>query len=217
MVKIGVFDSGIGGQSVATALQTAFPNDEVIFVHDSAHVPYGTKTEEEILTLALPKLKDLKMRGCELIVIACNSLSTSVLPELKKSLPAVKLIPVEPMLEEALAITKTGIVTVCATPRTLSSGRYADLMKRYCQNSVVIEPDCSEWAYMIEKNLVDRARIKVVVEDSLEQGSDVIVLGCTHYHWIEKLIKEIVADKAEVIQPENKIVALVKKELARLG
>ncbi len=213
-MNIGVFDSGVGGQSVATALGVAFPEHDIIFVNDNANVPYGTKTEEELFDLTLPRLKSLVDQGCKIIVVACNSVSTTILPKLQEQL-GTPLIGVVPMVEQACEMTKSGIIAVCATPTTLSSRYYKDLCHKYATDKVVIEPDCSQWASMIENETIDRLKIEMVVSDAIEQGADVVVLGCTHYHWIQSLISYVCGEKAAVIQPEMWVVDQVKQALAQ--
>lgn len=214
MANIGVFDSGVGGQSVATAISLALPDDDVIFINDHENVPYGTKSESELYNLALPKLQQLLEKDCEIIVIACNSVSTTIIDQLREALP-VELIGVEPMVKEAANISKQEIIAVCATPATLASARYRELCREYANPTVVLEPDCSEWAFMIENDAIDRARITHTIEDVLAQGADVIVLGCTHYHWVESLIKTVVGNKAMVLQPEPTIIEHVRLALGR--
>jgi glutamate racemase len=214
-MKIGVFDSGVGGQSVATALSVALPEQDVIFAHDNEHVPYGTKTEEQLFEYSLPILQGLGGKDCKLIVVACNSLSTTILDKLQAKI-TVPLIGVEPMISQASTVTKTGIIAVCATPRTLASNRYRELC-RAAANCMFVEPDCSEWALMIEQDMIDRTKIKISIEDALDQGADVIILGCTHYHWIESLIKSIVGNRAVVLQPEEQIIDRVKLAIEQLG
>jgi glutamate racemase len=211
MKTIGVFDSGVGGKSVANAIQKAIPNDKVIYVEDRKNIPYGTKTPAELKALTLPILNKLS-KECDVIVIACNTVTTTIIEDLRTSLP-VPLIGLEPMVKPAAEQTKTGVIAVCATPTTLASKRYQWLKEIYAKGVKVIEPDCSDWTSMIESNQVNRERIQQPIEHSLAQGADVIVLGCTHYHWIEDLINDIVQDKAQVLQPEQPVIKQLKKVL----
>jgi glutamate racemase len=126
------------------------------------------------------------------------------------------MIGMEPMVKPAAEQTKSKIIAVCATPKTLTSERYKWLKDTYAQGVQVLEPDCSDWALMIESNSIDREKVAKRIEEVIEQGADQIVLGCTHYHWIEELIKEIAAGRANVIQPEAPVVAQLKRVLARL-
>lgn len=212
-MKIGVFDSGIGGLSVAQAIEKALPEHEIIFVNDKENVPYGTKRPAELLRLVEPILQGLAQGGCGVIVVACNTVSTTIIKDLRQKL-AVPLIAVEPMVKPAAKRTETGVIAVCATPTTLASKRYAWLKEEYAKSVQVIEPDCSDWAYMIEHNAVEESKIRVRIEEVLAENADVIVLGCTHYHWIEELIKGMTRGKAVVIQPEPAIIRRLKTVLA---
>jgi len=214
-MKIGVFDSGVGGQAVATSIGLALPEEDVIFINDHENVPYGTKTELQLLEFTRPKLQNLTAQGCKVIVIACNSVSTTILDQLQSEF-TVPLIGVEPMVEEAVNRSKSKVITVCATPRTLKSKRYGQLCQEYAGETAIIEPDCSEWADMIENQSIDRLKIELTIRDTLEQGADVIVLGCTHYHWIQALIASVCEERATIVQPEQHIIKKVKTTLEQL-
>ncbi|MGH7196129.1 MAG: glutamate racemase [Candidatus Saccharimonadales bacterium] len=213
-MTIGVFDSGVGGLSVAEAIQKAYPNFVVEFLSDSANMPYGDKTPDELLALAAPILQNLAARA-DVIVIACNTLSTTLLPEIKKLIqkPIIALVP---MVKPAAAMTKSQIIAVCATPTTLASRRYNELKQAYAKDIKVLQPDCSDWAQMIEHKIIDQRAIAARIDQVLAAGADVIVLGCTHYHWIEAEIKYLAAGRAQVLQPEPAIVRELGRVLADL-
>jgi glutamate racemase len=213
IMKIGVFDSGIGGLSVARAIETALPEHEVIFVNDEKNVPYGTKQPTELLRLVIPILQGMVQQGCEVIVVACNTVSTTIISDLRQKI-SLPLIAVEPMIKPAAERTKTGVIAVCATPTTLASKRYGWLKETYAKGLRVIEPDCSDWASMIEHKAVDESKVRARIEEVLVQKADVIVLGCTHYHWIEDLIKRLTEGRAAVIQPEQAIVRQLRRIIA---
>jgi glutamate racemase len=214
MISIGVFDSGVGGLSVANAIQKALPDVKVILKEDSKNLPYGTKTPEQLLKLVEPILQQMISEGCQVIVVACNTVTTTIINELRHRI-SVPLIGMEPMVKPASEQTKTGIFAVFATPTTLASKRYAELKATYAQDKRVIEPDCSTWSYMIEHDEVDEDRIRRNVVLALDEGADIIVLGCTHYHWIETLIRSLAEGKAQVLQPEQPVIAQLKKVLER--
>ncbi len=214
-MKIGVFDSGVGGLSMANAIRAALPDAEVVLKQDKEHVPYGLRTPDEILGLVTPIFQELVDEGCQVIVVACNTVTTTLIKELRErfSLP---LIAVEPMIKPATGLTKTGIIAVCATPTTLASPRYAELKQEYAQGITVLEPDCGDWPAMIEHKQIDEKVIEKRINEVLAQNADVIVLACTHYHWIEEEIKTLAGSKAQVIQPELAIIEQLKRVLARL-
>lgn len=212
MTKIGVFDSGVGGLSVATAIEKALPSLDVVYVNDRKNVPYGSKTPEVLFDLVLPILQDLVNQGCQAIVIACNTVTTTLIAELRQALP-VPLVGIEPMVKPAAELTKTGVIAVCATPATLKSERYTWLKDSYAHGKTVLEPDCSQWSYMIEHNKVNDAYIQRQVTEMCEAGADVIVLGCTHYHWIEEKVRAMTQGRALVIQPEQAVIKQLQKVL----
>jgi len=215
-MKIGVFDSGIGGLSVANAIEKALPGDEIVFASDAAHVPYGTKSPEEILSYVEPILQKLLESGCAVIVIACNTVSTTLIDILRQRF-SIPLVAVEPMVKPAAAQTKTGVIAVCATPTTLNSPQYARLKSTYAQGVRVLEPDCSDWSLMIENKAIDTEKVRRQIEDVISKKADVIVLGCTHYHWIEQEIKVIANGQAIVLQPEQAIIRQLKRVLEQLA
>lgn len=216
-MKIGVFDSGVGGLSVVNAIKKALPEIEILYVEDKVNLPYGTKTSEELFRLTLPLLNKLSNEGCQIIVIACNTVTTTIIEELRSSL-SVPLVGMEPMIKPAAEISKNKTIAVCATPTTLSSKRYEWLKETYAKECSVLEPDCSDWAYMIENDRLDRNKIQQRITEVCEAGADTIVLGCTHYHWIEEDIQKI-ADEygALVLQPEQPVIEQLKRTIPTLA
>jgi glutamate racemase len=214
-MKIGVFDSGIGGKAVARAIERAIPVTTIIVREDRANIPYGNKSPDELLVLVTPILDEMVKAGCRVIVIACNTVSTTIIAELREQCK-VPLIAMEPMIKPAAEQTKTGIIAVCATPSTLESERYLWLKETYASKVTVLEPECADWAYMIEAEQVDGFKIAQRILDVLAQGADIIVLGCTHYHWIEHEIRVLSEGHAKVLQPEQPVIAQLKRVIERL-
>jgi glutamate racemase len=215
-IKIGVFDSGVGGLSVANAIKIALPDCEIIYRDDSEHVPYGTKTLEQIYDFTKPILEDLIAEGCFVIVIACNTVTTNLIARFRQELN-IPFVGMEPMVKPAANATSSGVIAVCATPKTLESERYKWLKQRYAASIKVLEPDCSDWSYMIETNTLDREKIAKTVDFVCEKGADQIVLGCTHYHWIEEEIKDLAKGRAKVLQPEKPVIKQLKSVLEQLA
>jgi len=214
-VKIGVFDSGVGGLSVVNAIKKAIPDLEIVYKEDKEHVPYGTRNINEIYGFVKPIFQSFVDDGCQVIVVACNTVTTNLISRLREEFD-VPMVGMEPMVKPAAAASKSKIIAVCATPRTLESERYQWLKDQFARGVEAIEPDCSDWAYMVETNRVDREKIAKIVEDSIRAGADQIVLGCTHYHWIEELIKELANGRAEVIQPEIAVIEQLKRIITEM-
>jgi glutamate racemase len=212
MAKVGVFDSGVGGESVANAIKKALPDLEVVYVYDREHLPYGTKAPTEIKGYVMPILQDLVNQGCQIIVIACNTVTTTLIDDLRGALP-IPLIGMEPMVKPAAEMTQTGIIAVCATPTTLASPRYKWLKETYAADKTVLEPDCSDWTKLIEDHEIDRIHVHEQIESVCQAGADIIVLGCTHYHWIEDIIAQEAAGRATIVQPEQPVIEQLKRVL----
>ena len=214
--KIGVFDSGVGGLSVANAIKHALSEADVVYLDDKAHVPYGNRDILEIKEFVIPILQELERQGCQVIVIACNTVTTNLIGDLRKIIK-VPLIGMEPMIKPAAKISNSKVIAVCATPATLNSKRYAFLKTNFAKGIIVLEPDCSDWSHMIQTNRLDTDKITRIIDDVCNNGADVIVLGCTHYHWIEDLIIQLSKNRAFVMQPELPVIEELKRVLGRLS
>lgn len=212
-MRIGVFDSGIGGEAVAQALRLQFPSAEIYTVNDKENVPYGSKTTDEITRLTDAAIQPLLLRDCDVIVIACNSATTAAIGTLRGRYPEQFFIGIEPMIKTAAMQTKTGVVAICATPATLQSARYEELKSAYGSKLVYIEPDCSDWASLIESNTIAREHIDEIVLGATAKNADVIVLGCTHYHWIKEEIRVAADGNVTVLEPSDAIGRRVKEIL----
>lgn len=210
MVKLGVFDSGIGGKSVADRLNELFPEAEIIFVNDSPNVPYGTRPKHEIISLTDAAIKPLLDKNCNAIIIACNTATTNAIDYLRLTYPDTHFVGMEPMIKPAASLTKTGTIAVLATPGTLASDKYAHLKQTWARNIKVIEPDCSDWASLIENGQSDTIDLDSTISQLLDKHVDVIVLGCTHYHWLKQDIQNLVGDKVSVLEPSDAIGARIE-------
>jgi len=204
-MKIGVFDSGIGGKAIAERLERDYPSDEVLYVNDSKHVPYGSRSSEEIISLTDAAIQPLLDAQCDVVVLARNTATAAAIEFLREKYPTTPFVGLEPMVKPAAQQTKTGVIAICATPATLNSSRYRGLKDTYANDVKVVEPDCSRWASMIEHNQVQHGHIARTIEGVLKQGADVIVLACTHYHWIKEEITGLVAGRAIILDPSEAI------------
>jgi glutamate racemase len=214
-IKIGVFDSGVGGLSVVKAIHKELPDLEIVYKDDKIHVPYGNREVDEIHRFVKPIFQSFIDEGCQVIVVACNTVTTNLIEKLRQEF-SIPMTGMEPMVGPAAKATKTETIAVCATSRTLQSGRYKWLKQKYANGITVLEPDCDNWAKMIENNTLNRERVAKTIEGVCDAGADQIVLGCTHFHWIEQSIKDMTKGKAEVIQPEEAAITQLRRVLARL-
>ena len=213
-MRIGVFDSGVGGKAVAGKLQELLPNAEIISVDDHDHVPYGDRTPENIIELTKIAIQPLLAMGCGAIIIACNTATTVAISSLRATYPSVNFIGIEPMVKPAATITKSKIIAVLATPKTLQSSRYKELKDTWAQGITILEPDCSDWAALIENNDSTKIQVEATTAKLLKEGVDVIVLGCTHYHMIKERIVDAAGDNVTVLEPTDAIANRIKSLLA---
>lgn len=204
-MKIGIFDSGIGGEAVAADLAQHFPKASILSFSDREHLPYGSKTPKQIKQFVDQAIQPILLANCDVIVIACNTATTIALPELRIRYPDQVFIGIEPMIKPAVSLTSSGIICVCATPATLASERYLQLKRDFGKDRTFVEPDCHDWAEMIEDNSVSEKIISKRINDAITAGADTIVLGCTHYHWIKGLIESVAGNRAIVIEPTEYI------------
>lgn len=213
-MKIGVFDSGIGGKAIAEALKPILENNtKIILINDQKNIPYGDKTASEIIRLTDNAIQPLLKKNCDIIIIACNTATATAIDNLREKYPNQKFVGIEPMIKPASKLTKSKIIAVCATPATLASPRYKNLVKKFGAGLKIIEPNCSNWAKMIENGQIDQKQIAKIVNNACNYGADIIVLGCTHYCWIKDLVTDICAGRAKVLEPSAAIGYRVKKIL----
>lgn len=209
-MKIGVFDSGIGGQAVAEQLRVLIPDAEILSVNDSAHVPYGSRSPEEIISLTKHAIQPLLEASCDVIVIACNTATTVAIRELRETYPTMKFVGIEPMVKPAASLTESGRIAVLATPATLQSARYQELKDTWAKGVTIEEPDCSDWASLIEHEKSDQVPIESVIEDLVSRDVDVIVLACTHYHWLKDRAELAAKGRAKILEPSDAISRRIK-------
>ena len=205
MIRIGVFDSGIGGKAVADKLQQLFPHVEILFVNDSHNVPYGSDRRAEIVQKTEKAIQPLLQANCDAIVIACNTATTNAIADLRAHHPHIHFVGIEPMIKPAARLSQSGAIAVFATPSTLKSHRYHQLKNQWAPRLTVIEPDCSQWASLIEKGEGKRIDLHATINEIKRWQTDVIVLGCTHYHHIKDRIERTAGPGVKVLEPSDAI------------
>lgn len=200
---IGVFDSGIGGLSVLSAIAKALPHADLAYLADTANVPYGNKDNAFIQRRALSIGHFLVERGCSLIVVACNTATAAAVAALRHALPDIPVVGVEPGIKPAAATTKSGRIAVLATESTARSERLARLIRQHAGSVQVDILPCPGWATKVESlkpedpDFSESARR--LLEPILAAGADRIVLGCTHYAFLAPVLEPIVNRRARLI------------------
>ena len=186
-MNIGVFDSGRGGEFIAEGLKKLLPEHEYIVVNDREHVPYGSRTTGEVTALTDSAIQPLLDASCEIIVIACNTATMAAITTLRATYPATKFVGIEPMLKPAAAMSQTAHIAVLATPLTLQSKRYRQLVADYTNGVKVSEPNTAGWATAIEHNTPSQISF-VELQELITAGCDILVLACTHYLALHSLL-----------------------------
>lgn len=203
--RIGIFDSGVGGVSVLRSLLEVLPRHDVIFLADQAHVPYGRRPLEEVLTFSFEITRWLLDKGCVEIIVACNTASAAALHELRKAFPEVPFVGMEPAVKPAAEQTRSGVVGVIATPATFQGELYSSVIERFANHVTVMENTCPGLVEEIEAGHLQGAETRRILEKALrpmlEKGIDTIVLGCTHFPLVIPLIEEIAGAGVRVIDP----------------
>ena len=213
--SIGVFDSGIGGLTVANAISTLLPRESLLYVADNARAPYGPRPAAEIRAFSFAITRALLRAGAKLIVVACNTATSVAIDELRATWPDVLFVGTEPAVKPAAA---GRAVLVMATEATLASRRYRELRARYLADRRVWENPCRGLVPLIEAgDSSTRGFLRDVLAEPLAGGVDTIVLGCTHYPLIGEQIRELAGDGVTVIDPAGGAAAQVQRLLTRHG
>lgn len=218
---IGIFDSGVGGLSVFRAIRQALPGEDLIFLADQAHVPYGSRSLEEVRAFSEGITRFLLSQGAKLIVVACNTASAAALHHLRQVFPQTPFVGMEPAVKPAAEQTRSGVVGVLATPATFQGALYASVIERFANGVTVLQDTCPGLVMAIEAGQLEGPEVRRILEKALHsmlaQGIDTVVLGCTHFPFVIPLIQEIVGPQVRVIDPAPAVARQVERLLAAHG
>jgi glutamate racemase len=211
-LKVGVFDSGLGGLTVVSAIQKVFKGADIFYIADTAYAPYGEKTPQQILERCDNITKYLlEKHGIEALIVACNTATSAAIKHLREKFPFLIVIGTEPGIKPAIMITKTLKVGVLATPATLKGNKYQDLVNELSSIKKVelYEQSCIGLVEQIEKGEIDSQKTFDMLEKWLNpmkaNNVDTIVLGCTHYPLVDSVIKKIMGENINLIETGNAI------------
>ena len=200
---IGVFDSGAGGLTVVRALRRALPGEDIIYLGDTARVPYGSKSPRTVEKYSLACQRFLLDRGVKLVLIACNTASANALPALRDASPVPVIGAVEPGAQSALAATKSGHIGVIGTLGTVRSGAYAKAISERDPSAKLVALACPLFVPLAEEGWTDDEVAALVARRYLVQlfaqdpSIDTLVLGCTHYPLLRDVITRVAAEIAK--------------------
>lgn len=217
---IGVFDSGVGGISVLHEVRALLPYEDLCYVADSGHCPYGGQTEDYIRERSLRITEWLIARGAKCIVVACNT-ATAAAAGLLRTTFSVPIIAMEPAIKPAVVATHTGVVGVLATVGTSHSERLTSLIERFGRGVQVLTQPCPGLVEYIEAGDLSGAQVRTLLQDYvtplIERGADTLVLGCTHYPFLRPLLAEIVGPEVALIDTGAAVARRTQELLAADG
>jgi len=218
---IGIFDSGIGGLSVMRHIRAMLPAHPLIYLADQVHVPYGTRSLEEVRAFSFEITRFLIGKGARIIVVACNTASAAALHSLREQFPDVPFVGMEPAVKPAASQTHSGVVGVLATPATFQGELFASVVERFAQGVKILKSTCPGLVEEIEKGraggIKARRILKEAIQPMLEQQVDTIVLGCTHYPFALDTISEITGPDVEVIDPSPAVARQAVRVMEQFG
>jgi len=220
-VPVGIFDSGVGGLSVLRAVREFMPEQDILYLADQAHVPYGPRPLIQVREFAEGITRFLLDRGARLIVVACNAASAASLHYLRNTFPGVPFVGMEPAVKPAAEQTRSGVVGVLATPATFQGALYASVLERFARDVTVLQDTCPGLVAEVESGNLEGDAVREILTNALspmlQAGIDTVVLGCTHYPFVIPLIQEIAGPGVRVIDPAPAIARQTRRLLSQNG
>lgn len=215
--SIGIFDSGVGGLSVYQAVRRALPAEDLIYIADSVHAPYGDRSADFIMARAVALTEFLIQAGAKAIVVACNTATVIAVSRLRQ-LFSIPIIALEPAIKPAVAQTRTGTIAVLATRRTIESPAVARLCRAHGGHKRILLQPCPGFVEQVERNAIEHPDTEYLirrhVEPLLADGADVLVLGCTHYVYLAEQIARIAGADVRLLDSSA---AVARQVVQRLG
>jgi glutamate racemase len=216
-----MFDSGIGGLTVLREVRKWLPRERIVYLGDTARVPYGNRSPETVTRYSLENTRFLVNKGIKLLIVACNTSSAVALPTLKKNLPIPVIGVIDPPAQEAVRRTQSGRIGVIGTRATIRSDAYQKAIKRLDRSIEVISRACPLFVPVVEEGLeedeIARVTVKKYLADFRDSGIDVLVMGCTHYPILERQIRELLGDEIYIVNTGRETSREVEKVLRKLN
>ncbi len=226
---IGVFDSGLGGLTILKEFLKVLPQYDYVYLGDNARTPYGNKSQELIYNYTKEAVNFLFRKGCQLVIIACNTASAKALKKiqqewLKKHYPSRRVLGVIiPAVEEVSEIikfaSKANCIGVIGTRSTIESGVYNKELSKHCKNFKIYEQACPLLVPLIEEGWIKKRETRMILKNYLrplkQKKVNILILGCTHYPILLKPIKEIMGRQCRVLNPPEFIARKLEDYLKR--
>ncbi|MGM8215534.1 glutamate racemase [Bacillaceae bacterium W0354] len=201
---IGVIDSGVGGLTVLHELKRQLPKEQFIYIGDTLRCPYGSKEKEEVIKYTWEMVQYLLQFNIKMLVVACNTATALVIDQLKEHLTIPVVGVIEPGARAAIKATNTNHIAIIGTTNTIYSRAYVTALQKINSDIMTTSIACPKFVPMIEQGNVYGEEPKAVVEEALnplklDQQTDTLILGCTHYPIIQPIIEEVVGEKITVL------------------
>jgi len=220
VVTIGVFDSGVGGLSILDEALQQLPHHNYIYFADSANAPYGDKPPQWIAERSLQICHYLMEQDCSAIVVACNTATAEAIATIRSTLD-IPIIGVEPGIKPAAMQSQNGIVGVLATEATLNSDKFNALLATLPEHCQFIKQAGAGLVPLIEAGLIETPEMQALLRSHLkpiqDQGADTLVLGCTHYPFLKKMIRAVVGDSMTLIDTSDAVVRQLLRQIHQQG
>jgi glutamate racemase len=218
---VGVFDSGIGGLTVVKRLSSVLPEENIVYFGDTARVPYGSKSNATVIEYSIQDARFLMNKNVKAIVVACNTASSVALQEIKNHFNVPVIGMIEPGAAAAVNSTGNGKIGVIGTRATINNQAYSKEIRKINPDIEVFEQACPLFVPLAEEGMIDHQATRLIASEYLtglrEKGIDTLVLGCTHYPILSKVIQEVVGDKVTLIDSGVASAEVVKHELDRFN
>jgi glutamate racemase len=202
LAPIGLFDSGVGGLTILSALRRELPDEHYVFFGDTAHCPYGNRSEASIIELSLQAGQLLIDQGAKLVVVACNTASQVALNALRATF-SVPIVGIVPAVKPAARATKRGRIGIAATNRTLQTAYLQHLVEEFASDIEVYTVGCPELVTLVERGVLEGPEVEEELRRSLQpllaKDVDVIVLGCTHFPALRPSIERVAGKRVQII------------------
>ncbi len=212
---IGIFDSGVGGLSIWSEIHQLLPVESTLYLSDSKHAPYGPKGKEAIIKRSIINTEWLLSQDCKLIVVACNTATTNAIETLRQNY-SIPFIGIEPAIKPAALQSKSKAIGILATKGTLSSRLFHKTSQLFSSDLVVVEQIGEGIVELIETGALHsnemRQLLKSYLEPMLDANIDCLVLGCTHYHFLTPILKQLLPQNVKIID-SGKAVARQTKSI----
>ncbi len=219
---IGIFDSGMGGLSVWAKVRAALPGESLVYFADGANCPYGDRSHDEIRGYVEAAVEQMLAQGVKLVVLACNTATAASIGYLREKYPDMPFVGMEPAVKPAALSTKSGVIAVLATRSSLEGGHFKRTSAEFADRVRILAAVGEGWVPIVEAGQEETPEaleaVRKVVEPLIAQGADRLVLGCTHYPFLTKAIRQAIGGRnVEIVDSAPAIVRRVEDLLGRNG